>query len=131
MNMNIKIGFNRVVSGIVIAVGLLVASAPSYSENPAERSGEGQEARDTKQEGRQDAREDKQNAKRETGRAGRNAGRTSGKTSRTLGAKPKTSGISRGGLENNRRAGPAWTRVCCLSGCRPYQEPTLIRVSRV
>ena len=61
--MNTKMGLNSIISGIAIATGLLVASAPSYSENPAERSGERQEARDTKQVGRQDAREGKQECK--------------------------------------------------------------------
>lgn len=61
--MNRQMGFNRTVSGIVIAFGLLAVSTPSYSENPAERSGERQEARDTKQVGRQNAREAKQECK--------------------------------------------------------------------
>ena len=57
--MNIKIGLKDVVSSLIIATALFVTSAPSYSESMSERSGERQEARDTKQGGREVARDAK------------------------------------------------------------------------
>lgn len=61
--MKTKTRFNTFFSAMFIASGLLIASTPSYSENPAERSGERQDARDTKQIGRQEARQNKQECK--------------------------------------------------------------------
>ena len=63
MNMNNKKGFKNVVSSLIIAAGLLAMSAPSYSENASDRSGNRQEARDTKQEGRGEARDTKADCK--------------------------------------------------------------------
>ncbi|WP_139558719.1 hypothetical protein [Methylotetracoccus oryzae] len=48
---------------LALAAGLLVASTPGYSENPAERSLERQDSRDTRQIGRQQARQGKQDCK--------------------------------------------------------------------
>jgi hypothetical protein len=55
--MNKKSGFKKVLSSLIIATGLLVISAPSYSEDMSERSNERQEARDTRQGGRDQARD--------------------------------------------------------------------------
>ena len=57
--MNNKKSFKDVVSSLIIAAGLLAMSAPSYSESMSDRSGDRQEARDTKQEGREQARDAK------------------------------------------------------------------------
>ena len=61
--MTSKNGLNAFLSRLVIATGLLIGSAPSHAENPADRSGDRQDARDTRQIGRQNAREDKQDCK--------------------------------------------------------------------
>jgi hypothetical protein len=57
--MNIKISLKDIASSLIIATALFATSAPSYSESVTERSGERQEARDTKQEGREEARDTK------------------------------------------------------------------------
>ena len=57
--MNNKKGFKDVVSSLIIAAGLLAMSAPSYSESVTERSGERQQARNTRQSGRELARDTK------------------------------------------------------------------------
>ena len=54
--MNKKIGFKDIISSLIIATGLLVMSAPSYSVSVIGRSDERQGARHTKQEGREAAR---------------------------------------------------------------------------
>jgi hypothetical protein len=61
--MNMKVSFKAAVTGIVIVTGLLVLSAPSYSETASERSGERQDSRDLKQEGRPAARDAKAECK--------------------------------------------------------------------
>lgn len=61
--MKMKISFKAAVSGIVIAIGMLFVSAPSYSETAAERSDERQEARDLKQSGRTEVRDIKAECK--------------------------------------------------------------------
>ena len=61
--MNMKVSMKAAVTGVVIAAGLLVVSAPSYSETASERSGERQNARDLKQEGRSKARDIKAECK--------------------------------------------------------------------
>jgi hypothetical protein len=61
--MNIKDNIKAVVTALVITTGLLVVSAPGYSETASERSGERQNARDLKQEGRGEARDTKAECK--------------------------------------------------------------------
>ena len=59
MSMNNKKYFKDIASSLIITAGLLAIWAPSYSESMSERSGERQEARDTKQGGREVARDAK------------------------------------------------------------------------